>query len=167
MGMWGWTCRVWTGSYLNGYVPNLQVGGQIVRFLAHRGQPIPSPAAVGRIGDRFRASVISYAQANKIAVVRFAKGARKQEVMERFVAAQAGTGRSGVAAIGVAQEFQWVASCSTKPARSAGGVPHFQWGRAQRRVTVFTSTCGMNSSPGTPAHPDPGRACNQRPADRS
>lgn len=39
--------------YLNGWVPNLQVGGQIVRFLAQRGLPIPSPAAVARIGDRF------------------------------------------------------------------------------------------------------------------
>jgi len=31
--------------YLNGYVPNLQVGGQVV---------IPSPALIGKIGDRFR-----------------------------------------------------------------------------------------------------------------
>jgi hypothetical protein len=38
--------------YLNGYVPNLQVGGQVVAFLASRGFPIPSPAVVGRIGDR-------------------------------------------------------------------------------------------------------------------
>ena len=28
--------------YLNGYVPNLQVGGQVVQFLALRGFPIPS-----------------------------------------------------------------------------------------------------------------------------
>lgn len=32
--------------YLNGYVPNLQGGGQVVRFLAHRGFPIRSPAVV-------------------------------------------------------------------------------------------------------------------------
>ena len=31
--------------YLNAYVPNLQVGGQVVSFLtAHLGNPIPSPA---------------------------------------------------------------------------------------------------------------------------
>ena len=31
--------------YLNAYVPNLQVGGQVVSFLtAHLGYPIPSPA---------------------------------------------------------------------------------------------------------------------------
>ena len=47
--------------YLNGYVPNLQVGGQVVQFLAARGFPIPSPAVVGRIGDQFRRSVRSFA----------------------------------------------------------------------------------------------------------
>ena len=31
--------------YLNGYVPNLQVGGQVASFMtAHLGYPIPSPA---------------------------------------------------------------------------------------------------------------------------
>src|SRR6185436_10496111 len=31
--------------YLNGYVPNLQMGGQVVSFLTqHLGNPIPSPA---------------------------------------------------------------------------------------------------------------------------
>ena len=49
--------------YLNGYVPNLQVGGQVVQFLALRGFPIPSPVVVGRIGDQFRRSVRSFAEA--------------------------------------------------------------------------------------------------------
>ncbi len=40
--------------YLNGYVPNLQVGGQVVQFLTKQGFPIPSPALIGKIGDRFR-----------------------------------------------------------------------------------------------------------------
>jgi hypothetical protein len=39
-------------------------------------------------------------------VVRFGKGDRKIDVMRRYLVAQARTGRSGVAAIGVAQEFQ-------------------------------------------------------------
>ena len=54
--------------YLNGYVPNLQVGGQVVRFLASRGFPIPSPVVVGRIGDQFRRSVRSFVDANQIRV---------------------------------------------------------------------------------------------------
>ena len=39
--------------YLNAYVPNLQVGGQVVSFLtAHLGNPIPSPAIFDRSGRR-------------------------------------------------------------------------------------------------------------------
>ena len=122
--------------YLNGYVPNLQVGGQVVQFLARRGFPIPSPAVVERIGLRFRESVRRFAGANKIPVVRFAKGDRKIEVMGKYIARQAATGRSGVAAVGVAQEFQRVATCTTTPARN-GGAPHFAWDRAERRVSCF------------------------------
>ena len=44
--------------YLNGYVPNLQVGGQVVSFLtAHLGYPIPSPAIMEKIGTAFRSAV--------------------------------------------------------------------------------------------------------------
>jgi tRNA (Thr-GGU) A37 N-methylase len=122
--------------YLNGYVPNLQVGGQIVQFLAGQGFPIPSPAVVARIGDRFRDAVRRLADTEHIPVVRFAKHARKLDVMRPHLARQSATGRSGIAGIGVAQEFQWVASCSSRPARGPGA-PHFQWGRAERRVSCF------------------------------
>lgn len=123
--------------YLNGYLPTVQVGGQVVRFLASRGQPIPSPAAVAKIGETFRASVRRFAEINQIPVVKFAKGERKVEVMRRHVAAQAATGHPGVAAIGVAQEFQRVFTASTTQARQAGGAPHFSWGKADRRVTCY------------------------------
>jgi hypothetical protein len=37
--------------YLNGYVPNLQVGGQVASFMtAHLGYPIPSPAIMEKMG---------------------------------------------------------------------------------------------------------------------
>jgi hypothetical protein len=58
--------------YLNGYVPNLQVGGQVVSFMtAHLGLPIPSPAILDKIGTAFRRSVQSSATDNNIPVVRF------------------------------------------------------------------------------------------------
>jgi hypothetical protein len=122
--------------YLNGYVPNLQVGGQVVQFLASRGFPIPSPVVVGRIGDQFRRLVRSFADANQIPVIRFGKGDRKIEKMKPYLARQATSGRSGVAAIGWAQEFQRVATCTITEARS-GGAPHFGWDRAERRVTCY------------------------------
>jgi hypothetical protein len=78
--------------YLNGYVPNLQVGGQVVQFLASRGFPIPSPAVVGRIGDAFRRSVRSFADANQIPFIRFGKGDRKIERMKPYLARQENTG---------------------------------------------------------------------------
>ena len=68
--------------YLNGYVPNLQMGGQVVSFLtAHLGNPIPSPVILEKIGTAFRRAVASFAEANQIPVVRFAKNDRKIEVM--------------------------------------------------------------------------------------
>src|ERR1035437_399650 len=93
--------------YLNGYVPSLQVAGQVVTFMtAHLGYPIPSPAIMEKMGTSFRRSVRSFADTNPIPIVRFRKGDRKIDVMGRYLAAQAATGRSGVAAIGVAQEDQ-------------------------------------------------------------
>jgi hypothetical protein len=64
--------------YLNAYVPNLQVGGQVVSFLTqHLGNPIPSPAIFGKIGTAFRTAVSLFAEDERIPVVRSAKDDRK------------------------------------------------------------------------------------------
>jgi hypothetical protein len=82
--------------YLNGYVPMLQVAGQVVSFMTqHLGYPIPSPAIMEKMGASFRRSVALFAEAGHIPVVRFGKGDRKIEVMRRHLDAQAVTGRSG------------------------------------------------------------------------
>jgi hypothetical protein len=122
--------------YLNGYVPNLQVAGQVVRFMTqHLGYPIPSPAIMEKMGTAFRHAVTLFAQANHIPVVRFHKGDRKIDVMGRYVAAQAATGRSGVVAIGVAQEYQNVFAATQRDRSS--GVPWFSFTKADRRVSCF------------------------------
>ena len=122
--------------YLNGYVPNLQVAGQVVSFMTgHLGCPIPSPAIMEKIGTAFRRSVRSFVDTNQVPVVRFAKGDRKGDVMARYVAAQAATGRSGVAAIGVAQEYQNVFAATQR--QRSGGAPWFSFTKADRRVTCF------------------------------
>ena len=122
--------------YLNGYVPNLQVAGQVVSFMTqHLGLKIPSPAVMERMGTTFRRRVDSFAQATEIPVVRFAKGDRKVEVMRRYLDAQARTGRSGVAAIGVAQEYQNVFAASERD--RFNGIPWFSFYKADRRVTCF------------------------------
>ncbi len=62
------------GIYLNGYVPNLQVGGQVVSFLTqHLGNPIPSPAILEKIGTAFRRAVALFVEDNRIPVVRSAR----------------------------------------------------------------------------------------------
>jgi hypothetical protein len=131
--------------YLNGYVPNLQVGGQVVQFLAMRGFPIPSPVVVGRIGDQFRRSVRSFADINQIPMIKFGKGERKIERMRRYLARQAATGQSGVAAIGWAQEFQRVATCTTTEARN-GGTPN----AVTLSCTIPASSARMSSVSASP-----------------
>ena len=43
------------------YVPNLQVSGQLVRFMTeHLGLPVPSPTIFEKIGNRFRRDVKAF-----------------------------------------------------------------------------------------------------------
>jgi hypothetical protein len=117
--------------YLNGYVPNLQVSGQAASFMtAHLGYPIPSPAIMDKIGTAFRRAVDRFADDNKIPVVRVGKDDRKIDRMWPSLARQAATGRAGVAAIGVAQEFAPVftatktsgaSRCGSRSPRPIGG----------------------------------------------
>lgn len=122
--------------YLNGYVPTLQVAGQVVTFMTrHLGFPIPSPAIMEKIGTKFRRSVRAFAEELGIPLVKFAKDDRKVEVMRRYLDAQARTGQSAVVAVGYAQEYQNVFSSSER--QSPSGVPSFGFYKADRRVTCF------------------------------
>ena len=122
--------------YLNAYVPVLQSSGQVVAFMTqHLGKPIPSPALMEHIGTRFRRAVESYATSNGIPWVRFGKDDRKISVMQPHIAAQAATGRSGVAAIGVSQEFQRVWSAYQRDTQTAA--PQYTFAKADRRVTCY------------------------------
>jgi hypothetical protein len=123
--------------YLNGYVPMLQVGGQVITFLhGHLGMKIASPAVLEQIGTRFRRAVARFAESNDIPMVKFKRGARKIEVMRPLLARAARSGRRRVAAIGWAQEFchVWEARKRvTDPSRP----PQFSFAMAERRVTCY------------------------------
>jgi hypothetical protein len=122
--------------YLNAYVPILQSSGQVVAFMTqHLGKPIPSPALMEHIGTRFRKAVESYASANGIPWVKFGKDDRKIDVMQPYLAAQAETGKSGVAAIGISQEFQRVWAAYQRDTRTAA--PQYTFAKADRRVTCY------------------------------
>src|ERR1022692_177706 len=86
--------------YLHGYLGQLQVGGQVIQFLGHRGYPVPSPACLQQIGDAFRRRVASLAEANHIPVVTLKAADRNIEVMRPYLEAAAASGRSQVAAMG-------------------------------------------------------------------
>ena len=122
--------------YLHGYLGRLQVSGQLVQFLKHRGYPIPSAACLQQIGDAFRRRVASFAEANHIPVVPLKAADRNIEVMRPYLERAAATGRSQVAAVGVAQETQRVfigRKRDTDPSRC----PQFSFGKKDRRVTVY------------------------------
>jgi hypothetical protein len=122
--------------YLNAYVPILQSSGQVVAFMTqHLGMPIPSPALMEKISTRFRRSVESFAAANGIPWIRFGKGDRKADVMAPYLARQAAAGRSGIAAVGVAQEFQRVWAAYQRDTRTAA--PQYTFAKADRRVTCY------------------------------
>src|SRR5580658_5536952 len=122
--------------YLNAYVPILQSSGQVVAFMTqYLDMPIPSPALLEKKGTAFRAAVASFADASHIAVVRFKKEDRKAEVMAPYLRRQAATGRSGVAAIGVSQEFQRVWAAYKRETRTAA--PQYTFAKTDRRVTCY------------------------------
>jgi hypothetical protein len=122
--------------YLNAYVPILQSSGQVVAFMTqYLDLPIPSPALFDKIGQKFRRSVASFAEASHIPWVKFAKDARKADVMAPYLKQAAATGRSQVAAIGVAQEFQRVWTAYQRDTKTAA--PQYTFTKADRRVTCY------------------------------
>lgn len=89
--------------YLNGYVPALQRPDQLRWFLyQHMGYQFVSPAVLKKMTDSFVAAIESFAQENHIPIVRFERGARKEEIARKRMARFRGD--EGVVFIGVAQE---------------------------------------------------------------
>jgi hypothetical protein len=122
--------------YLHGYLGQLQVGGQVIQFLQHRGYPVPSPACLQQIGDAFRRRVASFAEANGIPMVTLKAADRNIEVMRPYLDKAADTGGSQVAAIGVAQEVQRV-FIARKRDTDPSKPPQFSFDKKDRRVTVY------------------------------
>lgn len=88
--------------YLNGYIPTLQMGGQLVKFLHHRGYQIPSPAILGQLTDSYKQAVERFAEAEGIELIHFERGVRKDDLAAQYRAQFAG--EEGILFIGIAQE---------------------------------------------------------------
>ncbi len=89
--------------YLNVYVPQLQRAGQVAGFLRRdHGFPIASTALVAPMSRAFVDGLYRYAATCDVPIVRFAKGQRKDDVMQAHL--RGFTGTDEVVFIGVAQE---------------------------------------------------------------
>ena len=130
--------------YLNAYVPNLQVGGQVVTFLTqHLGNEVPSPALFKPIGDRFRQAVAAFAEANDIPLLRLKRpdrtrwDDRKLDHVRPHLEQAEREGRHGVVAIVVAQEVQKVFMGYQRGKDTHGKAVNFGFDKADRAVTVY------------------------------
>jgi hypothetical protein len=89
--------------YLNVYVPQLQYATGLVKYIRrHLGMPVASTAALAPITEAFTRAVRCFARTQGIPWVDFAKGQRKDEVAQEYLAGFTGT--EGVLFIGRAQE---------------------------------------------------------------
>ena len=70
--------------YLNGYIPTLQTGRQLVSFLREgRGQMIPSPALLNRTTEQFVATVKKFEADNGVPLVKFEHGQCESEMLPK------------------------------------------------------------------------------------
>src|SRR5262245_30491044 len=104
--------------YLNAFVPRLQRPENLWWFLTkHRGWPVVSPVLLKRLSDEFIARIHGFAKRNNVPIVKFEKGARKEDVAQEHLARF--KAQEGVVMIGVAQE-------------QVGGFRYYQKGRRGR-----------------------------------
>jgi hypothetical protein len=127
---------------LNAYVPNLQVGGQVVTFLTeHLGFPIPSPALLEKIGNRFRREVKAFAAQHGVPILTLKKpdrtrwDDRKLDHVRPYLDNAEAAGRTGVVAIVQTQEFQWVFSAKNRSPKP--GVVSSDFVKEERRVGMY------------------------------
>ncbi len=116
--------------FLQAYVPRLMSDGLLVRFLLDRGFSIPSPALLGKIGQRYVRAIEDFAKRNQIPVVHFQKRASKEEVARAYFEQAEREGRFGVVMIGVAQERARVWAGWRHGGSDAH--PHFEFGWQSR-----------------------------------
>jgi hypothetical protein len=125
--------------FLQGFVPRLQTGGAVARFLRDQREfGYPSSAACGLIGRAYVDRVRRFAEENQIPVVRFAKGECKEEIARPFIEAAAAEGGAGrVVLIGIAQEKASVWRSWRAKGQEHLERPHQEWGRQMAFINHF------------------------------
>ena len=89
--------------YLNAYVPSLQTGGGFVYFLKTQlGVRVPSTVMVAPMSQRFVEALERLAVTERVDLVTFKKGQRKDDIAQQYLASF--KGEEGVLFVGKAQE---------------------------------------------------------------
>jgi len=119
--------------YLNGYIPTLQVPGQLVNFLiGHRGNVLPSPVLLERITKDFADGIKRFAEQGQVPIVHFVPGQRKDDVAAEY--RQKFERSEGVVFIGIAQEK---AQAFKGRKKEQGGRIGFDYSRDSVRVNYY------------------------------
>jgi hypothetical protein len=129
--------------YLNAYVPNLQVGGQVVRFLTqHLGNEVPPPccssASATASARRWRPSPrAGHPLLHLKRPDRTRWDDRKLDHVRPHLEQAQRDGRYGVVAIVAAQEVQKVFMGYQRGKDTHGKAVNFGFDKADRAVTVY------------------------------
>jgi hypothetical protein len=119
--------------------PTIMPGEPFLRD--HLGHPIPSPALLGPIGNRFRREVKDFAADHEIPILQLRKpdrsrwDDRKLDHVRPYLEQAEREQRFGVVAIVGCQEFQWVFSARNRS--GLGKVVSFEYFREERRVGIY------------------------------
>src|SRR5882724_2597931 len=124
--------------YLNVYVPQLQREQGVATFFRfHRGHPFASSALMDPISKTFVTALEQFASREKIPVVQFRKGQRKDEIAAQHL--NKFTKTEGVVFIGKAQEKTPVFRTERRQSETTGGT--YPWlVRSTAMVNPSTST---------------------------
>jgi hypothetical protein len=105
--------------YLNLYQPRLQhTGGEAGFFVGHRGFTYASSALMSQMTSAFVANIDHFVAAGGLPLIMFAKGQRKDDVMQKYLAGHDGSER--VLFVGKAQEKISVISSTRGRNRDTG-----------------------------------------------
>ena len=112
---------------LHAWVPKLMSAGGLIGFLLGRGFRIPSPALLGKNGDRYVNEIREFAAANEIPIVRFGRRESKQDIARPYLERAEREERFGCVLIGVCQERTLVWRGWRQGGSDAR--PHFEYAR--------------------------------------
>ncbi|MFZ2058832.1 MAG: hypothetical protein WAV54_15615 [Acidimicrobiales bacterium] len=135
--------------YLSAYVPNLQVPGQVVRFLTeHLGYPVPSPALFEKIGNRFRREVKAFAENNDIPILHLAKSDRTRWDDRKLDHVHpSSTLPSAMVVLGSCRSSRPRSSSGSSPASGCKAAPAPRSSRSPRQNAASASTTYLWEDP--------------------